>query len=587
MEEILGGVAAAVSAVADERVDEVVCHHGYLSGVVDDRTVAVVVPHEYFAVAPPEPEAVYARTLSFGVEHPGTDTFEASVRHSSRLGGRFEISQESVGELSGRGITAEHFPLGYVPTWDHWHGRGAARPVDVVYLGTADERRLAVLAANATDLAAVRTELLLPPHEPMTEARPDFMTADDKWQLLSRSKILLNLHREGKNAFEWVRGLEAMANGCLVVTEPSTDLGPLEPGVHLLVAAPSQVGAVIRSALARPDLIASLAQNAYDLLRTKLSMRSQVERLVAAAQRLHQLRPLTAPVRPLAVRPSAVGSGSEKPLAVWIPTTREFPQDVPPADPWLADQLLELEQLRARHVSRDVQHGRNRGAGTAAADVICVQLPGDGPWRLTAGSVGTLGARANFHLVSPGRALDVDVDVDGVDVSTVTTMDLAIGRGSARNALVESTGAEYVAIVDAGDCFLGDSLRAMVSELEAYDHLDVVYCMATSGPRALANVLVPELRRLERTPYLTRGFVVRRSFLEKIEGFVEDPYLGDLVDHCFWTDVAHRNASVRLMRRIGLQLWPQQEQRSLAVEDRAGVIRHLRTRNAADQVQGR
>jgi hypothetical protein len=570
MEEILEGVASAVSAVAAERRVEVICHHGYVSEVADDRTIAVVVPHEYFAVAPREPAAVDARTLAFGVEHPGTDTFEASARHSARLGGRFEISEESVGELSGRGTAVEHFPLGYVPSWDRWRGQDVQRPVDVAYLGTADDRRLAVLAANASDLAAVRTELLLPPHEPMTETRPDFMTGDEKWQLLARSKILLNLHREGKTAFEWVRGLEAMANGCLVVTEPSTDLGPLEPGVHLLVAAPSQVGVVIRSALARPDLIASLTHNAYDLLRTQLSMRSQAERLVTAAEHLHGQHPLLGSVRQLAVRSSVVGPATAKPLAVWIPTTQEFPPHVPPADPWLAGHLRELEQLRARHATTSVR--RDRGGELPTVDVICVQRPGDGPWRLTTNSVTGLDVDAAFHLASPGRG----PGVGEFGVSTVLTSDLPIGRGPARNALVESTSAEYVAVVDSGDAFLGDSLQAMVAELAADPDLDVVYCMATHGRQGLANVLVPELRRLKRTPYLTRGFLVRRSFLEKIGGFVQDPYLDDFVDHCFWTEVARRDASVRLLRRIGLQLWQRQGQRSLATEDRAGVVQRLR-----------
>src|SRR4051794_9161059 len=99
MAEILEGVASAVSAASGPSGPEVISHHGYLTDVADHRTVSVVVPHEYFAVAPAEHPAVHARTISFGVEHPGTGTFEASVQHSTRLGHRFEISQESIGEL--------------------------------------------------------------------------------------------------------------------------------------------------------------------------------------------------------------------------------------------------------------------------------------------------------------------------------------------------------------------------------------------------------------------------------------------------------------------------------------------------------
>jgi hypothetical protein len=577
MEEILAAVASAVLAVAERLQVQVVNHHGYLSDVADDDTVSVVVPHEYFAVAAPEDPAVYARTISFGVEHPGTSTFEASARYSARLGDRFEISEESVARLSSRGLTVGHFPLGYVPAWDHWQGQDTPRTVDVAYLGTADERRLAILAANAPDLAGMRTELLIPPHEPMTAARPDFLTGDEKWRLLSRSKILLNLHREGKTAFEWVRGLEAMANGCLIVTEPSTDLGPLQPGVHLLVAEPSQIGVVLRSALAQPDLIASLAGNAYELCRKQLSMRSQAERLVAVASRLHQQHPLQVRVPPRQAGPVVPGREQEKPLALWIPTTRDFPPDVGAADPWLAEQLRELEELRSRHATSQVQRAQGPAEGSATVDVICVQRPGDGPWRMTADSLSGLGPEVAFHLMRPGRIHTVE----GAGPTTITGTDLPIGRGRARNALLQSTDADLVAILDAGDRFLADSLQAMASELAENPDLDVVYCMATHGSRALANVLVPELRRLQRTPYLTRGFVVRRSFLEKVGGFVEDPYLDDLVDHCFWMEVARRDVPVRLLRRIGVQLWPQQEQRSLAVEDPGGVLRRLRALDTA------
>ncbi len=242
MEELLGGVCDAVALAAPDVT--VVSHHGLVSDVVDRSTVAVVVPHEYLAVAPHEPDEVLTRTIAFGVEHPGTATFRASMRASARFGARFEISQRSLDALAKHGLDGALFPLGHVPRWDLWGGRPVERDVDVAYLGTADPRRLGILAHSAPALAGMRTELLTPPHEPMTGPRPDFLCGEDKWRLLARSKVLVNLHREDKAALEWVRVLEAMHNGCLVVTEPSTDLGPLRPGSTCSSRSPTTSGSL-------------------------------------------------------------------------------------------------------------------------------------------------------------------------------------------------------------------------------------------------------------------------------------------------------------------------------------------------------
>jgi glycosyl transferase family 1 len=583
MAEILAAVTASVAAAAARdssgsvRAVEVFNHHGYLSDVADDRTVFVLVPHEYFAVAPAEPQLLYDRSIGFGVEHPGTATFETSVHHSQRLGGRFEISEQSIAELAGRGVTAYHFPLGYVPDWDLWGGRRAERPIDVAYLGTADQRRLAILARNATELAGMRTELLIPPHEPMTRPRPDFLQNEAKWRLLSQSSLLLNLHREGKTAFEWVRGLEAMINGCVVITEPSSDLGPLCPGEHLLVAEPDRIGSVIRAALSDLDNLDRIAHTAYEFCRRELSMAEPARRLARTAEQLHQQHPV-APGRTFTAtpQPSALMS-DDQPMAEWMPTPLSFPSAPgAPADTWLAASLGELAEHRARNVRFSVTRTANAPAAPAGVEVLCVQQPGDGPWWLTAESIGNDGPQATLALALPGRDFLPPAQPVHAGPAVVVSSDLAIGRGRARNALLEATRAEYVAVVDSGDEFRTDALAAMVEVLCSEPAIDVAFCMATLGRHSLVNMLVPETRRLRRFPYLTRGYVVRRTLLDELGGFSEDPYLDDYVDHLFWTQVAQRHTGVRLLRRIGLSLWERTPQRSLASVDEPSVIERLR-----------
>jgi hypothetical protein len=526
MAEILQAVGEAVSSAAPDL--EVVHHRGRLEDVVTQGTAAVVVPHEYFAVCgDPGPE-VRARTIALGVEHPGTGTFEVSTEHAARLGGWFEIAESSVRTLAARGHLAELFELGFVPGWDRWGGTDDDRPVDVTYLGSADPRRLAVLAAAAPALTGLRTDLLVPPHEPMTGSRPDFLVADDKWRHLARSKVIVNLHREEKAAFEVVRGLEAILNGCVIVTEPSSDLGPLVPGRHLLVAEPDQVGPVVRALVHHPERRTEIARAAYDLVRTELAMDPQASRLADVARRLAGA-PAPAPGPDAASTPpterprSWAEAGAEPPMAEWVPA-------VPVAGPVTALTTVDadLAALRAARPSGVV--GSFGG--------VCVVTDADGPAAMTAASW------------PAGPRLVVVRTDDPRD---------ARGRGAARNAAVASLGVDHVAILDGGDEVLGETLAHLCGMLDADPDLDAVLCLASIGSEELANVLVPELRRLESRPYLSRGFVVRREVLEALGGFTEDDDLEDLVDHHFWLGLARAGGNVALSRHIGFRLWSREQ----------------------------
>ncbi len=529
MAEILQAVGQAVSA-ADPDL-EVVHHEGRLEDVVAPGTAAVVVPHEYFAVCGDPGAAVRARTIALGVEHPGTGTFEVSTEHAARLGGWFEIAESSVQALAARGHRAGLFELGHVPGWDRWGGADDDRPVDVTYLGTADPRRLAVLATAAPALTGLRTELLIPPHEPMTGSRPDFLVAEDKWRHLAQSKVIINLHREEKAAFEVVRGLEAILNGCVIVTEPSTDLGPLVPGRHLLVAEPDEIGPVVRALVHHPERRAEIARAAYDLCRTDLAMDAQAAQLADVARRLAD-DPQEGPATPAApdhgsepVR-SWAEVGAEPPMAEWVPAV-----PVPEPLPHLTTVDADLTGLRATRAAR------SRGLPGSLAGV-CVVTDADGPATMTAASWPD---GPSLVVVPPGDPV------------------AARGRGAARNAAIASLDVDHVAVLDGGDEVLGDTLAHLSGMLDEDPSLDAVLCLASIGSEELANALVPELRRLESRAYLSRGFVVRREVLEALGGFTEDAALEDFVDHHFWLGLARSGGQVALSRHIGFRLWSREQ----------------------------
>jgi hypothetical protein len=543
MQEILVAVAAAVAEVGGRAR----CHTGVAEDVLDPSTVCVVVPHEYFALTGGRPNPdLLDRFISFGVERPGTATFATALRYAGPLAARFEISGDSVAQMRHRGLSCERFVLGYVRSWDHWQRRSVERSIDLTYLGTADERRLAILATIADELAGLSTELLIPPHEQMTRPRPDFVAGVEKWRLLARSRLMLNLHREDSTAFEWVRCLEAMINGCAVITEPSGDLGDLVPGEHVLVGTRGRLGPTISAALRYPDSLSAIASRAYEFVRECLDMRGSAARLVAvAAEVLADARWPGLRRRPSIPVIEPTGMASWLPVAEKGPILAGSTQRLSPSSTAEAGQRGNRGSL--------LPAGR-RPAHDALVDVVCVHRPGDGPVERTLRSLAaSRSAQASVHLTSASRAIcDHPLGAPG-EATGARQLDPSISRGAGRNCLLADGVAPYVLAVDPGDEVLGDCLSALVDVLDREPETTIVYPIAVLGSEMVVNVLVPEPARLERFAYLGRGFLVRRSWLEHIGGFAD---LDAGLDHEFWVRTCRLGGRAVMLRRIGIRVWP-------------------------------
>lgn len=548
MAELLCVVATAVRDVGAEAIG----HDGVVEDVLDERTVAVVVPHEYVAVAGPIAPEVARRVIGFGVEHPGTRTFESAAQVCAGLAASVHVADDAVREMRRRlGGRVERFVLGYSPVWDRRADVGV-RDVDVTVLATADERRLGVLAESAADLAPLRTEVLLPPHEPMTRARPDFLLAEDKWRLLARSRLLLNVHREGSATFEWVRALEAISNGCVVLSEASSGLGPLVPGEHLLVASAPRLGRVAAAALRHPDDLARIAADAEQVCRELLAVDASATRLATLAGDVLRAAPRGGPWSraPAALRPPEL-----PPIAVWMPVLRALPDPAADADDRALAVLRDLAAPPGDGPIAPAATGR-AAIGGPDIDLICVERPGDGPLARTLASV---------PASLPDVCLAVHVGRDGAPEVAPGSGRLArgcawpdpIGRGRARHELLAQASAPWVLVLDSGDELLGDAVVRLWDEVRRDPTLDVVFPLAVLGSRTVVNAMIPELRRLERFAYLGRGYLVRRAFLDAIGGFATEVELGALVDHDFWRRAVVAGARVRHVRGFGVRLWEQ------------------------------
>jgi hypothetical protein len=254
-------------------------------------TIYVAIPHEFYAHGDPSgfPDArLRARTIALCTENPGTPWFDQTLELVTQFAAAaVSINRSSAAALERRGIPCAHVQLGYVPTWDTWHrDEGALRPIDVLYLGAADPRRDPLLPGIRHALSARECQFLVPPLEVRTAPRPDFITGTDKYHRLRSSRVLLNLHRTTSRAFEWMRFLEAICNGCVVVSEPSLDSLPLVPGEHFLVADVEHIAGTVDELLDDPDRLLTLRHRAYDFVRRELSMRPAADQLAELAAEL-------------------------------------------------------------------------------------------------------------------------------------------------------------------------------------------------------------------------------------------------------------------------------------------------------------
>lgn len=255
----------------------------------DDPAVInlVVAPHEFFSLLDAPLDRINeaaAISVPVATEQPGAQWFHiaASYCRPSRL--TLDINPHGVEALQRENIPAARLALGGTPAMV---APAVDRDIDVLFLGGDTRRRRERLATLAPVLAEHRSELrLFDFAAPVYGTTPGVVFGDDKYRLLARSRILVNVHRDGRSPgyFEWARMVEAMANGCTVVTEPCTGYAPLEPGVHFVET--EDLAGAVSELLADPDRCTAIGDTAR---RAVLDEHPLVEQLSPLLARLDAL----------------------------------------------------------------------------------------------------------------------------------------------------------------------------------------------------------------------------------------------------------------------------------------------------------
>ena len=223
--------------------DAALCDDGSLP-TADGAVNLVVAPHEFYELSDSsDAERHRAAQCSIPVctEQPGTKWFDMTVLLVEASPLALDINEHGVAALQERGIPAQHLRLGAVPSMNRTARADVQgdveRDIDVLFMGGLTDHRATALAQLGPHLWHRRADLrLFDFGRPVQGDVAGLVFGDDKYDLLARANILVNVHRDHSSAgyFEWARMVEAMANGCTVVTEPSTGFSPLVAGEHFI-----------------------------------------------------------------------------------------------------------------------------------------------------------------------------------------------------------------------------------------------------------------------------------------------------------------------------------------------------------------
>jgi hypothetical protein len=522
----------------------------------DDR-VYLVVPHEYIRLTRPTAHPIeeqLRRTIVIATEQPGTQWFDEALGFSRRAAITLDVNRLGVSELKRKGVDARRLPLGYVPRWDHWHGADSRRPIDATFLGGYTARRGRVLARCGAVLQERRASIHLVeswgPH-PAGDVR--FLQGARKHRHLAASKILINAHRGPTAYFEWLRFLEAAANGCAVLTEHSVGFAPLVPGEHFVSVGCENLPVALSTLLDDRDRLEALRREAYDFLRDALP-----------------------PLKTTAVLAEAIADAARRPLG-GRPPHRPRPEPAPPPTPlpeWsrAVTEPDELTRVRmgVKRLVLGQQRLERRLARLADPDER-ITFRQFGPRRAEPPKITVVVTLYNYAdtveeaLRSVALAAGEDAEVVIVDDASadgsLVAAENALGRLSwlpatvicrshnaglpaARNLAVEHARGNFVFVLDADNAIYPHSLERLACALEENPVAAFAYGICEKfdgrGPTDVLSWLPWQPERLRLGNYIDALAMIRRSALQQVNGFVTDDRLHGWEDFALWCAFAQR-----------------------------------------------
>jgi len=561
---------------------------GRRAALVDDRLPRadgsinlVVAPHEFFELSD-APKADLQRAAAASVcvctEQPGTPWFHLSVDACRRGLLAVDINQHGVDALRAVGVDAHRLRLGGVPSMAAADPAQGPRPVDVLFLGGLDERRGRLLAELAPHLVRRRTQLRLFRFDrPVGRAAPGLVFGRAKYDLLASSKVLLNLHRDRSadlppgsppnRYFEWARMVEAMANGCVVLGEPSAGAEPLRPGVHLVEAGEQELGDALDELLADEARREEIAAAAREVVSGELALAVQLRPL------LDRIEDRVLPVLAHHVWTSSPTAGLWRLGASRVPP----PVRLGPFRPYLAIQReakrLALEENRAlRRLDATgclLRHGREQHVERietpsyrAAAPEVSVVVTLYDYARVVGDALRSIVASEDVafevvvvedHSHDDSRAVAAAFLAEHPEVPAVVLgKDANEGLAAARDTGFDAARAELVMVVDADNALYPTCLRRLADALHADPAASAAYGILEDfgARRDVRSALAWDVARLCAANYIDAQSMIRRSAWQRLGGYRDDDHVYGWEDWDLWLRLAAEGGHAVLVPEI-------------------------------------
>jgi hypothetical protein len=366
----------------------------------------------------------------------------------------------------------------------------------------------------------------------MTKPRPDFVMGRAKLQLLATTQVLINLHRGNSRAFEWVRALEAMCNGCVVVSEHSPDVAPLVPGEHLLLGRPRTLPHLVASILRDRSRLERIRFECYEKLKTELTMRSSAQLLVEVATDVlagRRRRPVTSPAWRAPTQWPAQRAGDL--VDESTPDTTARP-------------ALPLQWLRRPDVT-DYRRSHPADRDDGRFEVVIAHLPGGADLSRALESVdGDCQEQPTIHVcLGPGEPAPGDARL------VIHEAVPGSGWGAVLNKAARASTAAQLLVMDSGDVLIPGAVRHLRRALLEEPGADAAYGMAITPHGLISSSFPFEATRVAHSDYLVLCALWRRSSILGLGGWSEEAELGDDVVWEFWWRLAVSKGSAALVPR--------------------------------------